>query len=111
MMLFPHYHRMWAAIGVYSGGEDNAFFRRAGRGLVQSGGKVDRPGDVCLLGADVVHGVTNPTDAVRGRDPRVRRRLLRQPRSEWDPDTLIERPYDVARTLEYFEEQNARFAN
>ena len=31
MVLGPHDHRMWAAIGVYSGGEDNRFFRRAAR--------------------------------------------------------------------------------
>ena len=28
MELYPHDHRMWAAIGIYEGIEDNAFFRR-----------------------------------------------------------------------------------
>lgn len=28
MTLGPHDHRIWAAIGVYSGGEDNSFYRR-----------------------------------------------------------------------------------
>src|SRR5262249_6039834 len=28
MRLYPHDHRMWAAIGIYTGHEDNAFFRR-----------------------------------------------------------------------------------
>src|ERR687897_713120 len=28
MELYPHDHRMWAAIGIYAGIEDNAFFRR-----------------------------------------------------------------------------------
>jgi predicted metal-dependent enzyme (double-stranded beta helix superfamily) len=27
MTLGPHDHCMWAAIGVYTGGEDNTFFR------------------------------------------------------------------------------------
>jgi hypothetical protein len=30
------------------------------------------------------------------------------PRSEWDPITLTEQPYDVAATLRIFEESNAR---
>jgi predicted metal-dependent enzyme (double-stranded beta helix superfamily) len=61
MVLGPHDHRMWAAIGLYSGGEDNRFFRRADSTLVDSGARELRPGDVCLLGDDAVHSVTNPT--------------------------------------------------
>ena len=30
--LYPHDHRMWAAIGIYAGQEDNAFYRRTGAG-------------------------------------------------------------------------------
>src|SRR6266511_3964518 len=29
MSLYPHDHRMWAVIGIYSGREDNAFFQRS----------------------------------------------------------------------------------
>ncbi len=61
--LFPHDHRMWAAIGIYGGGEDNTFFRRVPEGLVVSGGKQLRAGDVALLGADVIHAVANPSRA------------------------------------------------
>ena len=28
------------------------------------------------------------------------------PRSEWDPERLVEQPYDVQRTLQLFEESN-----
>ncbi len=35
MRLWPHDHRMWAAIGIYSGGEENEFFRRNGTSLVE----------------------------------------------------------------------------
>jgi predicted metal-dependent enzyme (double-stranded beta helix superfamily) len=28
MMVMPHNHRMWAVIGIYSGREDNVFWRR-----------------------------------------------------------------------------------
>src|SRR5262245_27697252 len=37
--IWPHDHRMWAAIGIYTGGEDNAFYRRTPDGLTGSGGK------------------------------------------------------------------------
>ncbi len=30
MTIMPHEHRMWAVIGVYTGGEDNMFWRRIG---------------------------------------------------------------------------------
>jgi len=39
MTLGPHDHRMWAAIGLYSGGEENTFYRRDGDGLDTSGGR------------------------------------------------------------------------
>src|SRR5688572_14470859 len=52
MVIGPHDHRMWAAIGIYTGGEDNAFFRRSDDTLADSGGKSLRPGDVVLLGDD-----------------------------------------------------------
>ena len=29
MTIYPHDHRMWAAIGIYAGQEDNSFFRRS----------------------------------------------------------------------------------
>jgi hypothetical protein len=36
--------------------------------------------------------------------------LLATPRSEWDPETSEERPYDVAAAFRYFEEQNAKLS-
>jgi hypothetical protein len=32
-------------------------------------------------------------------------------RSEWDPETLLERPFDPERAVRRFEEANAIFAN
>jgi predicted metal-dependent enzyme (double-stranded beta helix superfamily) len=103
MALFPHDHRMWAAIGVYGGQEDNAFYRRDGAGIVASGGRQLREHEVLLLGDDVIHGVINPrrhafTAAIHvyGGD------LLSTPRSAWTPDTLTEHPYDTEETTEAF---------
>ena len=63
MRLYAHDHRMWAAIGIYTGREDNEFFRRrpdGDGGLVESGGKRLDERDVVLLGDDVIHAVANP---------------------------------------------------
>ena len=41
MTIMPHNHRMWAVIGVYTGREDNIFWRRlpgAGRGMIEAAG-------------------------------------------------------------------------
>lgn len=107
MVLRPHDHRMWASIGIYTGGEDNAFFRRAEGGLTGSGGRELRPSDVCLLGDDAIHGVTNPTTEFAGAIHIYGGDFFAVERSEWDPQTRVERPYDVEATLRQFEEANA----
>ena len=111
MTLQPHDHRMWAAIGIYTGGEDNTFYRRASGTIVESGGKSLRPGDVCQLGGDTIHSVTNPTAKFAGAIHVYGGDFFTQPRSEWDPETLEERPFDVAARLQQFEDENRRLAN
>ena len=70
-----------------------------------------RPSDVCLLGDDTVHAVTNPTSEFAAAIHVYGGDFFTQPRSEWDPDTFEERPFDVTGALRHFEEQNARFAS
>jgi predicted metal-dependent enzyme (double-stranded beta helix superfamily) len=106
MHLWPHDHRMWAAIGVYTGGEDNSFYRRDGSGLVESGGKALRVRDVCLLGDDTVHAVTNPTTVFAGGIHIYGGDFFSTPRSEWAGTPYREQPYDVDRTRAYFEAAN-----
>src|SRR5882724_2855001 len=106
MILGPHDHRMWAAIGLYSGGEDNRFFRRADRSLVPSGERELRPGDVCLLGDDTVHSVTNPTGQCAGAIHVYGGDFFSVPRSEWRGDPPIEEPFDVERLLALFAAAN-----
>jgi len=103
MVLFPHDHRMWAAIGVYGGQEDNAFYRRDDDGIVASGGRQLREQEILLLGDEVIHAVANPrqhafTAAIHvyGGD------LLATPRSAWTADTLTEHTYDAEETTEAF---------
>ncbi len=107
MSIRPHDHRTWASIGIYSGGEDNAFFRREGTGLAESGGKELRPSDVCLLGDDTIHKVTNPTGEHAGAIHIYGGDFFAIERSEWDDETHVEEPYDVERTLRNFEKANA----
>jgi predicted metal-dependent enzyme (double-stranded beta helix superfamily) len=107
MSIAPHDHRMWAAIGVYSGAEDNAFYRRDGAGLTGSGGRTLQPRDVCLLGDDVIHGVTNPSDRYAGAIHVYGGDLLGTDRSEWRGEPLVEEPNDPARTFALFEAANA----
>ncbi len=110
MVLGPHDHRMWAAIGLYSGGEDNRFFRRADRALVGSGERSLRPGDVCLLGDDAVHSVTNPTAECAGAIHVYGGDFFATPRSEWRGDPPAEEPFDVERLLAGFAAANEALA-
>jgi predicted metal-dependent enzyme (double-stranded beta helix superfamily) len=106
MSFRPHNHAMWASIGIYTGGEDNQFFRRADGGLTASGGRQLRPGDALVLGAEVIHAVTNPTREHAGAIHVYGGDLFSAERSEWDPQTHDEQPYDVPAAIAYFEEQN-----
>jgi predicted metal-dependent enzyme (double-stranded beta helix superfamily) len=110
MTLFPHDHRMWAAIGIYGGREDNAFYRRSGNSLVRSGGKELIDGSVQLLGDDVIHAVHNParssyTGAIHiyGGD------FVGTPRSQWDADSLQEEPYDLDAVRQEFDRAERAF--
>jgi predicted metal-dependent enzyme (double-stranded beta helix superfamily) len=106
MALKPHDHRMWAVIGLSNGGEDNTFYRRTPQGLTVSGGKELRARDICVLGDDAVHAVANPTDQFAGAIHIYGGDFFATDRSEWDPATLEERPYDVEDTLRAFEASN-----
>ncbi len=98
--------------GVYTGREDNIFWRRVendGRRLIEASGAKSL-GERCAepLGRDVIHSVTNPplgrlTAAIHvyGGD------FYGARRSDWDPENLLEREYDFALHRQMFEEANA----
>jgi predicted metal-dependent enzyme (double-stranded beta helix superfamily) len=96
MALYPHDHRMWAAIGIYGGQEDNTFYRRRDGRLVASGGKDLRQRDVVLLGDDTIHAVHNPLRRYTGAIHVYGGDFVNAGRSQWDPETLREEPYDLA---------------
>ena len=112
MTLMPHDHRMWAVIGIYSGREDNIFWRRLGEEtesrVEAAGARSLSNGDVVSLGRDIIHSVNNPIPRLTAALHIYGGDFFEQPRSEWDPETLVERPFDVRKALREFEEANAR---
>jgi predicted metal-dependent enzyme (double-stranded beta helix superfamily) len=108
MVFKPHDHRMWAVIGIYAGREENFFYRRTDQGLVKRGMKELNAKDTAPLADSVIHSVTNPLDQVTAAIHVYGGNFFETPRSEWDPQTFEEQPYDVAATMRAFEESNAR---
>jgi len=108
VQLFPHDHRMWAANGIYGGGEDNAFYRRTADGLQTSGGKQLKAGEVALLGADVIHAVANPNRGYTAAIHVYGGDYFATPRSQWDPTTLQEQPFDVEAVRRVLDEADRR---
>lgn len=108
MTLYPHEHRMWAVIGIYGGREDNSFYRRSESGLVAHGAKTLDLKDTLPLGEAVIHAVTNPLDRITAGIHVYGGDFFAVPRSEWDPQTLQERPFDLERAKGIFAEANNR---
>ena len=109
MRLYPHDHRMWAVIGIYTGQEDNSFFRRSGPGertLIESGGKQLAEGDVIVLGDDTIHAVANPLNRLTGAIHVYGGDFVNQPRSQWGPGPREERAYDMDEVNRQFSQAN-----
>jgi len=111
MTILPHNHHMWAVIGIYTGREDNIFWRRvpdAPDGRVEAAGaKAIAERDAIPLGRDIIHSVTNPIPRLTGAIHVYGGDFFDTSyRSQWEPDTLRETPYDMTRTVRIFEEAN-----
>jgi predicted metal-dependent enzyme (double-stranded beta helix superfamily) len=112
MTIMPHNHLMWAVIGIYTGREDNIFWRRLPG---EDGGRIEAVGakslgerDVEPLGRDIIHTVTNPLQRFTGAIHVYGGNFFAVSRSEWNPETLFEQPYDMEKNLRLFEQTNAR---
>lgn len=111
MMVRPHNHLMWAVIGIYTGRENNIWWRRLPK---DAAGKIEAAGarslgerEVEPLGRDIIHTVTNPLPRLTGAIHVYGGDFFATPRSEWDPETLLEGPYDVEKNMRLFAEANA----
>jgi predicted metal-dependent enzyme (double-stranded beta helix superfamily) len=110
MFLLPHNHNMWASIGIYTGREDNIIWekKRSAVKAVRAASISEK--EVFPLPGDAIHSVTNPirrlTGAIHvyGGDF-----FVTEGRSEWDPETLSERPFDLEAARANFREANERF--
>ncbi|HJY78853.1 MAG TPA: hypothetical protein VKE95_19580 [Burkholderiales bacterium] len=111
MTVPPHNHHMWAVIGIYTGREDNIFWRRLPDGRVEAAGAQSLgERDAAPLGREIIHSVTNPIARLTGAIHIYGGDFFAVQRSEWDAETLAEQPYDSAKTLRYFEEANRSLA-
>ena len=106
MVIMPHNHSMWAVIGVYGGREDNMLWRRLPD---DADGKIEAAGAIALstkdaqvFGPDVIHSVVNPIPRVTGAIHVYGGDFFAAQRSEWDPESLCEKPYDVEKALRMF---------
>ena len=111
MTLVPHNHNMFSVVGIYFGREDNAFWRRNEGTIELVSGRSLGAGQVATLGRDIIHSVINPigkkTSAfhVYGGD------FLApdDQRSQWDHESLRERPWDLNEVKNRFREFDARY--
>jgi predicted metal-dependent enzyme (double-stranded beta helix superfamily) len=113
MTLLPHNHQMWAVIGIYTGREDNIFWRRLpdGSGKVEAAGaKALSEKDAAPLGQDIIHSVTNPLPRLTGAIHVYGGDFFAPGRKEWDPETLSEQDLDADKMRERFERANSLFA-
>ena len=106
MTVQPHNHEMWAIIGVYGGREDNIFWRRLkdeAEGRIEAAGaKSLAAGDLAALGKDIIHSVTNPIMKLTGAIHVYGGDFFETERSEWDPERLTEKAYDVEKARALF---------
>ena len=112
LVIPPHDHRMWAVIGIYSGREDNIFWRRVRETpnkIEAVGAKALCEGDAEPLGTDIIHSVLNPIDRLTGAIHIYGGDFFAAERSEWDSLSLLEHRSDGERARRAFEEASARF--
>jgi predicted metal-dependent enzyme (double-stranded beta helix superfamily) len=108
MTLSPHNHDMWALIGLYTGREDNIFWKRTAHGLRAGGASALFAGDVASLPRDVIHSVTNPLERFTGGLHIYGGDFFDTPRSLWNAETLAEEPNDGAKVRAIFEAENEK---
>lgn len=108
MNLMPHNHLMWANIGIYTGREDNIYWKRTSEGIKASGADALFAKDTAMLPADVVHSVTNPLLRFTGGIHIYGGDFFDTQRSQWNPENLQEEPSDGAVIRGIFERENER---
>ncbi len=110
MTINPHNHHMWAVIGIYGGREDNIFWRElppdARWPLEAAGASSLMRGDVCAVGKDIIHSVTNPLGKLTAALHVYGGDFIARDREEWHEETLVKGPRDMDRAARLFAESN-----
>jgi predicted metal-dependent enzyme (double-stranded beta helix superfamily) len=108
MNLVPHNHLMWANIGIYTGREDNIFWKRTSDGIKAYGAEALFVRDTAMLAEDALHSVTNPLQRFTGGIHIYGGDFFGTRRSQWNPETLEEESSDGDRIREMFRRENER---
>lgn len=108
MNLMPHDHRMWAAIGIYTGREDNILWRRSPDRIAADSAKALFAGDAVALEANAIHSVTNPLPRFTGGLHVYGGDFFDTARSHWNPETLDEEPSNGETIRAIFRKENER---
>jgi predicted metal-dependent enzyme (double-stranded beta helix superfamily) len=109
MVLLPHNHNMWASIGIYTGREDNIIWERSGGLVTATGAASLEQKEVFGLSEDAIHSVINPIGRLTGAIHVYGGDFFAPGRSEWDSETLIERPFDLDGARDEFRRAADRF--
>ena len=108
MNLMPHNHLMWANIGIYTGREDNIFWKRTSGDINAFSADALFEKDTAMLPEDALHSVTNPLPRFTGGIHIYGGDFFNTTRSQWDPETLEEQPSDGAVIRGIFQRENER---
>lgn len=108
MNLMPHDHLMWANIGIYTGREDNIFWRKGAGTIEAVGADALFEKDTAMLPIDALHSVTNPLLRFTGGIHIYGGDFFNTSRSQWNPESLEEEPSDGAVIRGIFQRENER---
>jgi predicted metal-dependent enzyme (double-stranded beta helix superfamily) len=102
----PHNHGTWAVVAGVDGRERNIFWKRVDDGsrpgyaeIVKQAEKVFGAGEVVTFLPDSIHSVTNDTDAVTVSLHVYGQHVNYTTRSQFDPDTRVEKELKVVQML------------
>ncbi len=107
--LLPHNHNMWASIGIYAGRENNIIWKRSGDVIEPYDATALGEQDVFSLPRNAIHSVTNPIEKFTGAIHIYGGNYFAPGRSEWDAETLEERPFDLDAARATFSKAAQRF--
>lgn len=111
MSLMPHNHRMFSVVGIYSGREDNIFWRRSATAIEVVGATSLGTGDIATLDREAIHSVLNPIGKMTCAIHVYGGNFFQpeEPRSQWDHETLIEEAWNIEKIKSLFQDAETRF--